>query len=153
MRMVALDAEDINALNAFLIRGLNYRQVYEETGITRARLRALLERADVKKIIDDMKGDLKQELDNLSGEAIQVIRDGFRNPDINVRLIAFEKYAKATGLYTQNINLTGVSAEDIARKLAAGDQLEESVVEGLVLPLSGPEGTSQVSSVEGDGYE
>jgi len=118
MRVVYdLTREDTLALEAYLVRGLNFRQVYEETGVTRGRLRGLLEREDVKEIIGQLQSEFQQELNAMQEIVLNQLRDLLMHEKAEVRLAAIDKWARMNGKFRDNINIGRESAEDVAKKL------------------------------------
>ena len=118
MRVVYdLTREDTLALEAYLVRGLNFRQVYEETGVTRGRLRGLLEREDVKEIIGQLQSEFQQELDAMQEIVLNQLRDLLMHEKAEIRLAAIDKWARMNGKFRDNINIGRESAEDVAKKL------------------------------------
>ena len=113
-----LRREDLAALNAYLIRGRNYRQVYEETGVTRARLNRLLEREDVKEILNKKRQEFQDQLDTMQDMVLDNLRDLLKHSNAKVRLEAIDRWARMNGRNKDNLNLTKeISAEDVAKSL------------------------------------
>lgn len=113
-----LDREDLTALNLYLIRGYNFRQVEEETGVSRQRLRAMLDRDDVKDIMKEAKAAFQIELDSMHELVTNDLKELLSHPKPEVRLAAIDRWARMNGRYKDNLNIgKEVSAEDVAKEL------------------------------------
>ena len=117
---------DYEALNALLIKGRSYLQINEELGVTRARLRYLLLREDVKSLVEEIKVDFTQGLDNLSHIVLHELKSELRHPDPRIRQAAVDKWLKAMGYYSRDVRDLAATAEDIAKMLLQGKDPEVS---------------------------
>lgn len=113
-----LRREDLMALNAYIVRGLNFRQVYEETGVTRGRLQKLLERDDVKQIMKQQQQEFVERLERVVDIVADELVKLLQHPKAEVRLGAIDRWARITGRFRDNVNVNGtLTAEDIAKSL------------------------------------
>lgn len=118
-----LRREDLAALNAYLVRGLNFRQVYEETGVTRGRLAGLLEREDVKEVLKAQQKEFVDRLEALTDVVGDELTALLRHSKPEIRLGAIDRWARLTGRFRDNLAVgRGIaSAEDIAKQLLRGE--------------------------------
>ena len=110
--------EDLLALNAYLVQGKSFRQIKEECGVGRGRLHALMEREDVKEILQRMRERFYVELDAMQDLVVGGIRDALMSQSMQVRLAGIDRWGRLSGKFKDNVNLAGgASAEDIAKAL------------------------------------
>lgn len=124
-----LSREDLVALSCYLVKGRNLKQVHEETGVTRGRMKGLLRRDDVREIMGELKEEFYEELDTLQVTVVETLRDLMgedRRPE--VRLGAVDRWARLNGKFKDGpgSGSGGLTAEDVARALIEGGESKEA---------------------------
>jgi hypothetical protein len=119
--------EDLLALNLYLVNGYNFRQVEEESGVSRGRLKGLLARPDVQEILAEEKANFVRDLEAVQGVVVNAIKDMLMSDKDSTRLAAIDRWGRLTGKFKDNLEVNDSrSAEDVAKALLVlGDKNKE----------------------------
>ena len=99
--------------------GFHLEDAAEKANVTPRRLRAFLKTDKGKVLAKDVTSELDEEFKGLYGDAIEVLRDGMRNPKAEIRLNAANSALRYLKEIKVNVEL---SAEDLVQKIMKGEQ-------------------------------
>lgn len=97
------------------LMGHSNNDICHELGYTPGRLSVLLQDPLIRSVIDQGLRDYKNELEALTGQAVDGVRQGLHNSDLGMKLKAVDRFIKLRdNLGTSEQSET---AEDVAQKL------------------------------------
>lgn len=100
-------------------RGTSYREIAAILGITEQEVAIVIRDPLAQKELEVLFEGYKQELTALQPLAVEAVRSGLTNSDARIKLLAADKFFKATGQYGGENAKPAQSAEDVVKEALA----------------------------------